>query len=208
MSSIQELATITKQQSYVLKRLSTTEKNSILLRIHDELLQNRETILSENSKDVENQDSKPQLKKRLILNSKFDDLLLGVKQVIELEDPNNKVLMARALSDDGLDLYRVSCPIGVILIIFEARPEVVVQIICLALKSGNGCILKGGKEAFHSNKILFDCIQKALPVELKGAFQLVHTRQDISELLQLDSIDLVIPRGSNQLVQYCKDNTR
>jgi glutamate-5-semialdehyde dehydrogenase len=205
--NIAELAHQAKQTSYLLTRLKTNEKNEILQRIHDELQRNQERILEKNQLDLEDASIAPTLRKRLGLQGKFADLLQGVKQVMELPDPNNRVLLSRQLAE-GLELFRVSCPIGLLLIIFEARPEVVVQIICLALKSGNACILKGGKEAFHSNQILFECIQKSLPSEIQPAYQLVHSRQDISELLKLDTIDLVIPRGSNQLVQYCKDNTR
>jgi glutamate-5-semialdehyde dehydrogenase len=205
--NITHLAQQAKQTSYLLTRLQTKEKNEILHRIHDELQRNEALILEQNRLDLEDSMIAPTLRKRLGLQGKFSDLLQGVKQVIALPDPNNRVLLSRQLAQ-GLELFRVSCPIGLLLIIFEARPEVVVQIICLALKSGNACILKGGKEAFYSNQILFDCIQKSLPTELQPAYQLVHSRQDISELLRLDCIDLVIPRGSNQLVQYCKDNTR
>ncbi|CAO3664961.1 unnamed protein product [Rhizopus stolonifer] len=114
--------------------------------------------------------------------------------------------------NDGLELYRVSVPVGVLLTIFEARPEVVVNISCLALKSGNAVILKGGKEATHTNAALARVIQDALAtlsVIPKEAVQIVETREDISALLDLDRyIDLVVPRGSNSLVKYIQNNTR
>ena len=117
-------------------------------------------------------------------------------------------------------MYRVSCPIGVLLIVFEARPEVVVQISCLAIKSGNAVILKGGKEASYSNTILNEAIQYALQSYISPdsssspripptSVQLVSTRDEIATLLSLDDqIDLVIPRGSNQLVKYIQGATR
>ncbi|CAO3662795.1 unnamed protein product [Umbelopsis ramanniana] len=117
--------------------------------------------------------------------------------------------------DDDLELYRVSVPVGVLLTIFEARPEVVVNISCLALKSGNAVILKGGKEASRTNAVLAKVIQDALnslPADSsipKEAVQIVETREDISALLELDRfIDMVVPRGSNSLVKYIQNNTR
>ena len=107
--------------------------------------------------------------------------------------------------DDDLVLTRVSCPIGVLGIIFESRPDALVQIASLALKSGNACCLKGGSEAMNSNRILFEVIEKAsseagIP---KGWIALMETRNDVAEMLTLDQyIDLIIPRGSNSFVQY------
>ncbi|OMJ23421.1 putative gamma-glutamyl phosphate reductase, partial [Smittium culicis] len=126
-----------------------------------------------------------------------------------------KVTLSRKLDND-LSLYRVTCPVGVLLVIFEARPEVVVNIACLAIKSGNAAILKGGKEASNTNRILNSLINDAinsLSSETlnfpKNAIQLVESRDEIHQLLQLERyIDLAIPRGSNQLVKYVQNNTR
>lgn len=117
--------------------------------------------------------------------------------------------------DTDLSLYRITVPVGVLLTIFEARPEVVVNISCLALKSGNAVILKGGKEATFTNAMLATVIQDALaslpesnPIP-KTAVQIVETREDISALLDLDRyVDMVVPRGSNSLVKYIQNNTR
>lgn len=151
-----------------------------------------------------------QLYKRLGMAQKFDSLLSGVLDVMNLPDPNNKVLLSKELAT-GLELFKVSCPVGVLLIIFEARPEVVVQISCLAIKSGNAVILKGGKEAAYSNLILYEIIQNAISKvnhDLVDCIKLVTQRSDISDLLQFDKyIDLVIPRGSNALVKYVQKNT-
>lgn len=145
---------------------------------------------------------------------KFDTILSGVSDITQLDDPTKKVTMATKL-DEGLELYRLTVPVGVLLTIFEARPEVVVNISCLALKSGNAVILKGGKEATHTNAALARVIQDALAglPESNGipkeAVQIVETREDISALLDLDRyIDLVVPRGSNSLVKYIQNNTR
>jgi glutamate-5-semialdehyde dehydrogenase len=145
---------------------------------------------------------------------KFDTILSGVSDITSLPDPTKKVTMATKVDTD-LSLYRITVPVGVLLTIFEARPEVVVNISCLALKSGNAVILKGGKEATFTNAMLATVIQDALaslpesnPIP-KTAVQIVETREDISALLDLDRyVDMVVPRGSNSLVKYIQNNTR
>jgi glutamate-5-semialdehyde dehydrogenase len=120
------------------------------------------------------------------------------------------VTLARHL-DDGLDLYRVTCPVGVLLVIFEARPEVIANITALAIKSGNAAILKGGKESFHTFSAMSEAVRKALTKSAipTDAIHLVSTREQVGELLRQDKyIDLVIPRGSNDLVRHIKSNTR
>ena len=114
--------------------------------------------------------------------------------------------------DTGLDLYRVSCPIGVIGVIFEARPDVIAQISALAIKSGNAVLLKGGKEAYNTNVVLAKLINEALDKinEFpKNCINLLFSREDVAEMLKMDEyIDLIIPRGGNALVKYVKDNTK
>lgn len=169
------------------------------------------------------------LLKRLDLDKgdKWDSMLQGVSDVADLPDPTGIVSYAKEL-DDGLELYRVSCPIGVLLVIFEARPEVVVNIAALAIKSGtsiiffsrlcfanslagNSAILKGGKESNRTTQLLAQAIamglsQSSLP---DTYVQTIQTRAEVSSLLALDQyIDLVIPRGSNSLVQNIQNNTR
>jgi glutamate-5-semialdehyde dehydrogenase len=137
-------------------------------------------------------------------------MLDGILSVRDLDDPVGKVTL-RTLLDDGLTLERVSCPIGVLLIIFEARPEVIANIAALAIKSGNAAILKGGKESMESFAAIANVVSKAIaesqvPV---SSIQLVKTRDAVSSLLAQDSlIDLVIPRGSNELVRFVKENTK
>ena len=122
--------------------------------------------------------------------------------------PNWKTRWAGSAGDTarrGLDLYRVSCPIGVVLVIFESRPDVVVQISALAVKSGNAVILKGGREAVHSNRVLAEILRQTaddfeeMPI---NALSLVESRDEVSQLVQMsEELDLIIPRGSNELVQ-------
>lgn len=151
------------------------------------------------------------LYKRLdVSGSKFDTLLKGIDEIIHLPDPIGQVTYANQVSE-GLDLYRLTCPIGVLLIIFEARPDAAVQIASLALKSGNALLLKGGKEAQRSNAALVAAMAAALKdVGLPtDCIQGVDTRTEVSELLKQDKyIDLVIPRGSNELVRSIKDASR
>jgi glutamate-5-semialdehyde dehydrogenase len=113
-------------------------------------------------------------------NSKIDGMIAGIRDVIKLEDPVGKTMSALEL-DNGLELYQVSCPIGLIGVIFEARPDVVPQIMALSLKSGNSTIFKGGSEALNSNKAIFNILIEAIEnVEgmPKGAFQLMETREE------------------------------
>merc|ERR1711939_285337 len=138
------------------------------------------------------------LVKRLDLRSsadKYDSMLQGISDVASLDDPCGQITYARKL-DEGLDLYRVSCPIGVLLVIFEARPEVIVNITALAIKSGNAAILKGGKESLHTQKVMSRVIQSALSTtQLPPAYiQTVSSRSEVAALLDQDRfIDLLIP---------------
>jgi len=152
------------------------------------------------------------LLKRLDLGKgdKWDSMLQGIEDVERLPDPTEVVSYASEL-DDGLELYRVSCPIGVLLVIFEARPEVVVNIASLAIKSGNAAILKGGKESNRTTLLLAKAISNALSqTKLPATYiQAIQTRAEVAELLSMDLyIDLVIPRGSNALVRNIQNNTR
>jgi glutamate-5-semialdehyde dehydrogenase len=214
-SSIQSIA----KNSRIAARSSYTnldQRNHALICVKESLLYHKDAILKANKEDVEREQKKgacsTALMKRLVLSEgKFNGLITGIDQVISLDDPIGIVSMAREL-DEGLNLYRVSCPIGVLCVIFEARPDAAVQIASLAIKSSNSVILKGGSEAIESNRLLVQAIRDGLtnsntvPVD---AVQLVSTRQDIAGLLQLDEyIDLVIPRGSNALVKHIKANTK
>ncbi|KAK5669815.1 glutamate-5-semialdehyde dehydrogenase [Batrachochytrium dendrobatidis] len=218
------IAKTARNSALVLQSASNQLKNDALLHIHAALKANKDSILAANRLDLEKAKAQvadgslsASLFKRLDLagpsDSKFDALLQGVLDIIQLDDPVGKVTFASQL-DDGLNLYRVTCPVGVALIIFEARPEVVVQISSLILKSGNAVILKGGKEADCSNRALMECIQSALsgmnhsgvPV---GAVQLVSSRDVVDGLLKMDGlIDLVIPRGGAGLVKHVRESTK
>ncbi len=213
--TVLEQAQAAKKASFHLAGASTELKNRALSAISDALDRNRGRILEENRKDQEQAKKtglKDSLFKRLVLtDQKIDQIVASVRDVERLEDPVGKVLLAREL-DKGFALRKISVPIGVIGVIFESRPDALVQISSLCLKSGNVVTLKGGSEALHSNRILFGLIREAAertdPV-FKDTLHLVETREQIGELLKLDRwIDLVIPRGSNELVRRIQENTR
>lgn len=199
--------------------LPVSARNAALTSIHNALSASKETILKANARDMELATQASQsgqlsqsVLKRLDLSrpGKYEDMLSGILDVRNLDDPIGQITLRTRL-DEGLELERVSCPIGVLLIIFEARPEVIANIASLAIKSGNAAILKGGKESTHSFEAIATVIGSALqdtqvPI---AAIQLVKTRDVIDQLLDLDRyIDLVIPRGGNELVRYVKEHTK
>ncbi|KDQ27057.1 hypothetical protein PLEOSDRAFT_51354 [Pleurotus ostreatus PC15] len=199
--------------------ISASERIDALCEIKNQLESMKDAVLAANAEDLraarEEVDAgrmSESLLKRLDLGrgDKWDSMLQGISDVANLPDPNGKVTYASEL-DDGLELYRVSCPIGVLLVIFEARPEVVVNIAALAIKSGNAAILKGGKESNGTTKLLAQAIAAGLSkTSLPETYiQTIQTRAEVSSLLKLDQyIDLVIPRGSNSLVRDIQNNTR
>lgn len=202
-----------KQASIDLGALSTSSKNTALREIAASLQKQKEEIVTANKNDLEaakaNNLAGP-LMKRLVLNhNKIDHLCEGINDLIQLEDPVGKTLDSKQI-DKGLELYRVSCPIGVIGIIFESRPDALVQISTLCLKSGNAVLLKGGSEARETNRILTRIISKATERALipREWIHLLETREDVKQMLKLEnSIDLIIPRGTNEFVRYIMDNT-
>ncbi|MDR1815848.1 MAG: glutamate-5-semialdehyde dehydrogenase [Clostridiales Family XIII bacterium] len=212
-AGVSEIARLAKRDSLVLMSASEAQRNEALSKIADALWDARADIAAENAADVgaAEADGLPEpIRKRLLFDEKkLKDTLDGVRGVIALRDPIGRVLLKRALDKD-LVLTQVTCPIGVIGVIFESRPDALVQIASLCLKSGNAAILKGGSEAARTNRILYDIIQKTgeaagLPA---GFLTLLETRDEIAEMLAChESIDLVIPRGSNAFVRYIMDHS-
>ena len=210
MSKVLEQAKIAKKAAVKLAVASTEIKNKALTEIADTLDKNRETILKENKKDLEQANglSNALIKRLKLDNTKINEMIEEMKSLIDLVDPVDKTLDAMELDKD-LELYQVTCPIGVIGAIFESRPDALVQITGLCIKSGNAVILKGGSEASHSNKILTKIITPITDKAAIGCVQLIETREEVSEILKLDQyIDLLIPRGSNKFVRYIQDNSR
>eukprot|EP00210_Caulerpa_lentillifera_P008292 g7913.t1 len=176
---------------------------------------NREAILKANLLDIQREKDKiPEalLKRLELTDSKLSSTISGIQQMAREEDPIGRAT-ARTRIMSGLLLEKTAVPLGVLLVIFEARPDALIQIAALALWSGNGLLLKGGKEATESNRFLHGLISRALRDTLpeigEELIGLVQSREEIASLLQLDEvIDLVIPRGSNELVSYIKQNTK
>ena len=214
-----KIAKDAKEASLKIADLSTEIKNQALLKIADEIEAHKEEIFDANKQDlkeaeklVENSEITKSNFNRLKLDeNKMRDMIQGIRDIAKLDDPVNKKLLVRELDSD-LTLYKVSCPIGVLGIIFEARPDVIAQISSLAIKSANAVILKGGKESVNTNKKIMSVINSALEkVEgfPKNVVQQVFTRDDVAEMLKCDKyINLIIPRGGNKLVQFIKGNTK
>lgn len=213
---------IAKNAKIASKKLATTTtqmKNNALKNIAENLLAQKELIFDANKKDLEeakellkNGNLKQSVFNRLKLDeNKMRDMVQGIYDIINLEDPIGKILLKREL-DEGLILTKKSCPIGVLGIIFEARPDVISQISALAIKSSNAVILKGGKESKNTNKAIMDVIQEALnKLENfpKNVLTQVFSREDVKNMLEMDKyIDLIIPRGGNDLVKFIKENTK
>ena len=214
MSSMKEIAAKMKMAAPQLAVSSHEQRNNALKAVKEALLLNKEVIFEANHKDMEAAETNhiaPAVMKRLKFDEgKLADVCGGIDQLVSLEDPLGKLSLAREL-DEGLTLYRVSVPIGVIGIIFEARPDALVQISSLCIKSGNCAILKGGKETVNTNKVLFDIIHKAVMEAGLPEYALVQAtlHNEIDELLACEKdVDLLIPRGSNQFVQYIMNNTK
>lgn len=202
-----------KSASIKCAAVDTQTKNAALQSIADALLKNADKIIQANQADLAQAEkgnlSAPLLKRLKFDQSKLQDICDGITSLINIDDPVGKTLSALEL-DTNLELYKVSSPIGVIGVIFESRPDALVQISTLCLKSSNSVILKGGSEAVNTNRALADVITAAsesagIPA---GWLTLLETRQDVAEMLNCDQhIDLIIPRGSNEFVQYIMQNT-
>lgn len=215
----ENIAKLAKDASLKVATLSTEIKNSALNAVADALETNAEKIYEANRADlkeaeklVENGEITKSTFNRLKLDeNKMRDMIQGVRDIAKLPEPVNKTLLKREL-DSGLVLEKITCPIGVLGIIFEARPDVISQISSLAIKSSNAVILKGGKEATNTNKTILEIINNALDkVEgfPKNVVSQVFTRGDVAEMLKCDKyINLIIPRGGNNLVKFIKENTK
>ena len=216
-TTLREILHQTRAASVELARASTTAKNTALAAIAESLADHSAQILAANQTDLSAAESN-QLPKALINRLKLDankvaGMIAGVKDVMGLADPIGVRQIHREL-DQGLILERRTCPLGVVGVIFEARPDAVPQIVSLGIKSGNGVVLKGGSEAVNSCAAIITAIHAALNATsdtthiAPTTMQLLTTRAETLALLGMDGlIDLIIPRGSNQFVQYIQQNT-
>lgn len=212
-----DMASAARSEARKLATLPFEARQAALGAIAKALLSRKDELLAANKKDLDEATSgniDPQLLSRLKLtDEKLKSLADGINHLAQQQDPLGVVKQAREIAQ-GLYCEQVTVPIGVLMVIFESRPDALPQIAALSLASGNGLVLKGGKEAFHSNTVLHDIIGDAIEEGSQGSISrnliaLVTSRSQVKDLLALDDkIDLVIPRGSNQLVSYIKNNTR
>ena len=214
MKDLHEIARRSRQSFYQLSVSGVESRNRSLLRLAELLELEKETIFEENRKDLaaaEKERLSPPLLHRLAFGEeKLRQVILGLKALASMEDPLHHTLVSTEITP-GLNLYRVTVPIGVVGVIFESRPDALVQIASLCIKSGNAVLLKGGREALGTNQALAALVRRsladsALPAD---AAQLLETREDVAEMLKEDAlIDLIIPRGSNSFVRYIMDHSR
>lgn len=219
MNRVEDISKNAKAASINALKLSENIKNEALMAISQALINNKDEILEANKLDLiqaekllnNNQISQSMYNRLKLDENKLRDMIQGVIDISKLEDPVNKILWEKEIAK-GITLKKVSCPIGVIGVIFEARPDVISQISSLAVKSSNAVILKGGAEAINTNGKIFEIISDALtsvkdfPLNMVN---LIYSREDVNEMLKADKyIDLIIPRGSNSLVKFIKENTK
>ncbi len=214
MNSIQQTAARMRMAAPEMAASSAVQRNEAVRLIADALETHRDVIFAANTQDLARAASdniSKAIQKRLRYDeNKLRDSIAGLRQLEELADPVGRMLLEREL-DEGLNLQRISVPIGVIGVIFEARPDAMVQVASLCIKSGNCAILKGGRETRETNRVLFGVIKEAvlaagLPADC--LFQ-AEQHQEIDELLACDrDVDLLIPRGSNAFVRYIMEHTK
>lgn len=214
-----EIAKNAKKAAIKAQSLSDEIKNLALVSVSKELDKHKNEIFEANKLDLKNAEellkngeiSQAMFNRLKLDENKMRDMIQGLVDISKLENPVNKKIFTREL-DKGLTLYKVSCPIGVLGIIFEARPDVISQISALAIKSSNAVILKGGKESINTNKAILGVINSTLESIKefpKNMLNQVFTRDDVAKMLECDKyIDLIIPRGGNKLVQFIKSNTK
>ena len=214
MKDLHQMAFASREAALMLAASDIDLRNKALLAMANVLNARKDEIFSANEADVVDATADglaaPLLKRLAFREEKLAAVTEGLETLAALPDPIGQTTYARELTE-GLKLYRVACPIGVIGVIFESRPDALVQIASLALKSGNAVLLKGGREALRTNQVLCDCLREAAAeVGLPADFaQLLTTRDDVAAMLKEDDlIDLIIPRGSNAFVRYIMDNSR
>ncbi|TGL45765.1 glutamate-5-semialdehyde dehydrogenase [Leptospira meyeri] len=213
------LATKAKLASRGLKGLTTLEKNSVLKRVEELLLENESAIIEKNQIDMKNGQEKglsSSMMDRLLLDSKrIQSMVKSIEEIRNLPDPVGEVVRGTILPN-GLELLTKRVPIGVVMTIFESRPNVIIDIASLSFKSGNACILRGGSEAFHSNLILSSLFHRAieekkLPGVTKDVVTFVENtnREAMVPFFQLDDlIDVIVPRGGEALIRFVSENSK
>jgi len=212
-ATTESLAENARNGSRILQSLAPEERATCIYTLADLLLSKEKELLEANDKDLSEATkiglNKPLLSRLSLTSAKLKNLTTGLRQIAENSHKNVNRVLRRTRLAPGLDLTQVTVPIGVLLVIFESRPDCLPQVAALAISSANGLLLKGGSEAAHSNRALMDLVGQALEsVGANNAVSLVSTREEISDLLSLEGyIDLVIPRGSTELVRTIQDQS-
>lgn len=214
MNDLHEMAANSREAAWTLAASALKTRNAALLRMAEVLENHQADIFAANAADIHQAEADglavPLLGRLKFREEKLRAVTDGLRALADLPDPIGATTMTHEITP-GLKMYRVTCPIGVIGVIFESRPDALVQIASLALKSGNAVLLKGGREAERTNAALCDALREAAAdVGLPADFaQLLHSREDVAAMLKEDAlIDLIIPRGSKEFVRYIMDNSR
>lgn len=213
MNDLHDLSFRARQAFYSLSVSSSETRNNVLLSLSRILKDRADEIFAANQEDYSLSEkeglSSPLLHRLLFREEKLASVTAGLEALSLLPDPLGQTTYAEEITE-GLDLYRVVCPIGVIGVIFESRPDALVQIASLCIKSGNAVLMKGGREALRTNQVLCSCVRQALKSvnQCEDCACLLETREDVTAMLKEDKlIDLIIPRGSNSFVRYIMDNS-
>uniref|UniRef100_A0A182QGH8 Delta-1-pyrroline-5-carboxylate synthase n=1 Tax=Anopheles farauti TaxID=69004 RepID=A0A182QGH8_9DIPT len=211
---VEQIAENARSGSRVLQNLTANERAQAVNTLADLLISRQSQIMEANAKDLEEAKksglAKPLLSRLSLTPAKLESLAKGLKQIADDSHRNVGRVVKRTKLADGLELKQVTVPIGVLLVIFESRPDSLPQVAALAMASGNGLLLKGGKEAAHSNRALMELVKESLAATgAANAISLVSTREEISDLLSMDDhIDLIIPRGSSDLVRSIQEKAQ
>ena len=211
---LNEMARKARAAFYTLSSVSVEARNRALMKARETLEEDAEEIFAANREDLaaakEEGLAAPLMQRLKFDRTKMEQVKEGLRSLAGLPDPIGETVFCHEITE-GLKLYRVTCPIGVVGVIFESRPDALVQIASLTIKSGNAALLKGGREALRTNSVLIRSVRRALAESdlPADAAQLMETREDVAAMLKEDRlIDLIIPRGSNAFVRYIMDNSR
>lgn len=212
METIIHLLEATNQSAVSVKNLTLENKQQILIRLSDLLMENQQHIITENKKDLDKMSDDNPKKDRLLLNeNRIKDLANSLYDILKLEDPANKILIDK-VSENGLHIQKITVPIGVVGVIYEARPNVTIDVAALCLYAGNAVVLRGGSDAAFTNKVLVSLIHQALKENNvdENAVQLLPVdRKFVKELLEaVKFVDIIIPRGSQELIDFVRANSK
>ncbi len=202
----------TQRAATAVRALSGSQKTDLLNRLADVIIENQAHIMTENHRDMERMADGDSKKDRLFLdNKRIEGLADSLRQVAQLPDPAGQVVFEREI-EQGLKLTKMRVPLGVVGVIFESRPNVTIDVAALCLRSGNACVLKGGKEAYFSNACLVGLIHGVLTefgLPTAAVLLLPTDRHFVNELLAANQyVDIIIPRGSDALIQFVRQNSR